>query len=150
MRFVMFEKTPSGYKICDGMIYWTNSSGDYHKEYGPAILYDTGNLCWYNHGVCTKRLNVENDEEQIKTIINNIDFKQIHSVMNFLNWKWGYENPHIPNIKELKAEVRRLLRSVKKFRNCDEPYIISYGCFEGYACKSGFGIKFVVDSWDTT
>lgn len=148
VKIVMTEKTLSGYQTFPDAIYWEDDTGEFHKKYGPAIMYASGQWHWYKNGEFIEGINIEDDDVQIKSIIKEIDFKKIHSVMKLLDWRWGY-NQTVPTVKELKFEANRILNGLKKHRTKAEPYYSQCGGFKGYASKAGFKLEFVLESWDT-
>ena len=48
----------------------------------------------------------------VQEILDDFDFEKVHSVMNFLNWQWANLG-HVPSVKDLEKEARRLLISLK-------------------------------------
>jgi hypothetical protein len=30
---------------------WSDEENDFHREDGPAVMYDTGSVSWYVHGI---------------------------------------------------------------------------------------------------
>lgn len=146
----MFEKTPTNYDSFPGAIYWKDDVGEFHRKHGPAVMYDSGLWIWYKNGEYVNKVNIEDDDVQIESIINEIDFKKINSVMTFLDWKWGMNDAHIPNIDELKEEAIRLLEIAKKYRNEKEGGFVMCGGFKATASKAGFTLEFIIESWETT
>lgn len=150
MRLVMFEKTPANYDTFPGAIYWKDDAGEFHRKHGPAVMYSTGQWVWYEHGEVIKKVNIEDDDMQIEDVIREIDFGKIQKVMTFLDWKWELYNSHVPNIDELIEEAKRLLNGVKIYRNNEEPGFFMCGGFKATACKAGFSLEFILESWETT
>ena len=146
----MFEKTPENYDTFPDAIFWKDDAGEFHRKHGPAVMYGTGQWVWYKHGEIIKRVNTEDDDVQIKEIIKEIDFGKIHTVMTFLDWRWGFHNAHVPSVEELIEEAERLLNGVKKYRDYEEPGYCMCGGFKATACKSGFSLEFILESWETS
>ena len=55
---------------------------------------------------------------KIKDIMEHFDFKKMHDVMNFLDWKWVKAKYGTPTIDELKIEAKRLLIDACIERTC--------------------------------
>lgn len=51
-------------------------------------------------------------DTMVREILDDFDFEKVHSVMNFLNWKW-VNLGHVPTVADLQAEASRLLVSLK-------------------------------------
>ena len=54
--------------------------------------------------------------KELKKVIDNVlrsfDFEKVHSVMQFLGWKWAFpksKGPSVPTVSEIREEARRLL-----------------------------------------
>lgn len=58
------------------------------------------------------------EREKIEDIIRDFDFKKVHDVMDFLDWKWAMSKEGVPTIEELQAEARRLLVEAVTERTC--------------------------------
>lgn len=48
---------------------------------------------------------------QIKRVMDNFDFKNVHKCMKLLSWKWFPKNK-IPTIQDLRIEARLLLMRI--------------------------------------
>lgn len=131
------------------MSYWKNSEGKFHRNNGPAVIYDTGQLVWYRNGKFIKKINTEEDDVQIEYILRNFDFEKTHFVMKAINWTWGI-NQQLPSIEDLKATAIYLLEEVRKYRYEEEPSYVSTGGFKATACKAGFELQFILESIHTT
>ena len=55
----------------------------------------------------TERVYLDPVNKMIDDIIENFDFKRVHSVMEHLNWKWIDKG--VPSIDDLKDTARHLL-----------------------------------------
>jgi hypothetical protein len=147
MYVVMVEKTLSGYKKGKDSIFWENGADTLHKKHGPAIMYESGVWTWYNHGYIVKSINVEDDDVQIKEILEEINFEKICKMMNSVGWTW--RNDPV-TVKILMQGALRFLDRAKQYRNSDEMLSVESGGFKASACKTGFKLEFTIDSWDTS
>lgn len=63
----------------------------------------------------------ETEKEKIESVMRHFDFKKVHDVMDFLDWKWYSATsgvPAVPSVDELKSEAKRLLVSACCERTC--------------------------------
>ena len=54
----------------------------------------------------------ETERNKINDIMKDFDFKRVHDVMSYLDWKWagcGSEKCGVPSVEKIKEEARRLL-----------------------------------------
>jgi hypothetical protein len=82
-------------------------------------------------------------DEQIKIILNQMDFKKIHGVMDFLGWTWkcDAEGKRTPTVQELKHFavhcMKRAWLSEDKFYNS--------GGFECEIIDNTIELKFIIE-----
>ncbi len=84
-------------------------------------------------------------EEQIKFILDDFDFKKIHSVMKFLTLKWKFNKDiyKVPNIAELRNAAELCLNKVAN--SPDEISHFSIGGFEADKIENTLELRFVLD-----
>lgn len=99
-------------------------------------------------------------EKMIDGIMSEFDFKQVHSVMNYLEWVWAGEG--VPTIESLRKTAERLLRGAMnsrlgEFKNEHHELGIANGtggfeakawCDETKTKIVALDLKFVLESWD--
>lgn len=105
-------------------------------------------------------------EKSTKDIIENLEFEKIHSVMEKLNWKWYTCSNRVPEVSDLKNQVRDMIRDC--FVEIDKIYYdgkgernyhIETGGFsvtiyqtinEGFGedPKTNVHVKFVLSDWE--
>lgn len=83
------------------------------------------------------------DEAKIEEIMKNFNFKNVHEIMKYLNWKWSMGNGKhkVPNLQEIQDEARRML--VDAVNGC--PY--STGGFEVSFNDGLLTLKFVLEEY---
>ena len=67
--------------------------------------------------------------EAIHEILENLDFENIHNVMQFLNWQW--RNEGVPSIEKLKEELLDMLTEMfdRGVEENQSEYMMSCGGF---------------------
>ncbi len=102
-----------------------------------------------------------NVQFQIDDIMDNFDFEKAHKVMTLLDWRWLSsldDSGKVPEIHELKACARRLLRNsffdatkakVKEYAISTGGFYAGYQYYEADKIHN-FELKFVVAEWDTS
>ena len=90
-----------------------------------------------------------NAKEHIDYVIQNFDFKKVHKVMTFLDWKWALIPTFgVPDIREMKKVARKLLVAMAKDG-------VEFGCWTGtggFKAIRGYDsleLSFEVDTWTT-
>lgn len=53
-------------------------------------------------------------DRRVKSVIEEVDWERIQSVMDFLNWEWCYAEEGVPNITELKDAAMKLFEDLFK------------------------------------
>jgi hypothetical protein len=93
-------------------------------------------------------------KKQIDEIMEEFDFKKVHSVMKYVDWRWVKDGDddfemEIPNIERMKETARRLLEeSAEKDR--EEYASIATGGFKATRYPGDhLGLEFVLADWDT-
>jgi hypothetical protein len=84
-------------------------------------------------------------KEQIKIILADCDFKLIHSVMNFLNWKWTYSNGEkkVPPVADLISIAEDCLNNVADSE--DKSATCSVGGFEAEKIEGILELRFNIE-----
>lgn len=99
-------------------------------------------------------------EKMIQSIIENFDWEETHSVMEFMGWKWSGQG--VPTIEDMMISAERLLRNSAESRlteykdeHWEQGIISATGGFEAQAwCNKtktdiiALDLKFVLNSWD--
>ena len=143
MHVVMLEKISPGYEENKYSITWRDELGRVHRKHGPAYMGIDGRWEWFVNGKFIDSINVEDDDVQIQEILQEFNFKKVHKVMKYLDWKWQGVSPSLETIKSV-AET--LLNNSKVYRSQNDPYPIETGGFRVSACKNGFSLEFIVES----
>ena len=108
----------------------------------------------------TERVYLDPVNKMIDDIIDNFDFKRVHSVMEHLNWQWAGKD--IPSIDNLKDTARYLLKGATfarlheyKHEHWEQGIHHGSGGFEATAfCNESkskidaLHLKFVLADWD--
>ena len=90
-------------------------------------------------------------EKILDSIMDNFDFKKVHEVMEFLNWKWAkIDGDGIPTVDDLRDEAARLLWDLVNSNN----EVIATGGFYVQKDFSDYddpwiSLKFVLEDWDS-
>jgi len=91
-------------------------------------------------------------EKLLDEIMENFDFKKVHNVMEFLDWKWASSTTAdaVPSIDEIKDEAARLLWDVV---NDPENEVIATGGLRVTKDFSDYrhpfiSLEFVLEEWD--
>jgi hypothetical protein len=84
-------------------------------------------------------------KEQIKMILADCNFKRIHSVMNFLNWKWTYSNGEkkVPPVADLISVAEDCLNNVVNSE--DKSVTCSVGGFEAEKIDGILELRFNIE-----
>lgn len=83
-------------------------------------------------------------DKQIKTeeIMKNFDFKKVHQIITFLDWKWYIDGEdRIPSIPELKSQARKMIE------DAFDGICYSTGGFETENYKGLLTLKFCLEEW---
>ena len=82
-------------------------------------------------------------KEQIKIIINQMDFKKIHSVMKFIGWTWkcDTEGKRVPTINELKIVATHCMKQAFFSEN----KIYNSGGFECEIINNTIELRFILE-----
>jgi len=85
------------------------------------------------------------NKEQIKLIMNDFDFKKIHSTMKFLNWKWSYENGEkkVPTVSDLISVAEFCLNKVAN--STDDSTTFNVGGFEADKKDNMLELRFILE-----
>jgi hypothetical protein len=84
-------------------------------------------------------------KEQIKLVLDEFDFKKVQSVMNFLNWKWKFENgSRVPSYQELEHNAKLQLEKVADAN--EENAIFELGGFEASKQDGVLQLRFILES----
>jgi hypothetical protein len=91
---------------------------------------------------------------RIEDIMNNFDFKKVHSVMVLMNWQWysSISKTGVPALREIKKTAKRLLNDAlicsRENKNVDIE--ISTGGFKArYAFSTdSLHLYFIISDWD--
>jgi hypothetical protein len=92
-------------------------------------------------------------EFQIETILEEVEFDKIRSVMIYLNWTWGL-NREQPSIDKLKNVAKKLLESVWDMPEDNESSMCWTGTGGFVAYKQYFdglkmlSLKFELTGWE--
>jgi hypothetical protein len=101
----------------------------------------------------------ENIQNKFDEILDNFDFEKVHRVMKLLNWEWMVSVGGVPEIQDLKAEVRARLKEV--YTNAKtlkrETYLtycgglkVQYSSGKDEAGDwESFEVDFVLENWRT-
>ena len=97
---------------------YENSLNDNTKEGGKTINY-----------YLNKPEGINQMLEAIHEILENLDFENIHNVMQFLNWQW--RNEGVPSIEKLKEELLNMLAEMfdRGVEENQSGYMMSCGGF---------------------
>lgn len=83
-------------------------------------------------------------DEQIKVILEDFDFKKVHSTMTFLNWEWKFENGRrVPSYQELEHNAKMQLR--KAWESKENYECVSLGGFEAVKMDGVLELRFVLE-----
>lgn len=87
---------------------------------------------------------------KIRDIMENFDFKKVHTIMEQLGWKWASCRFGVPTMEELKGEAKRLLTEA-----CVAKTHISTGGFRAVfeECWPGdpnpyVGLEFILEDYE--
>jgi len=58
------------------------------------------------------------EREKIADILRDFDFKKVHDVMHFLDWKWMSTKNRVPSVDEIRSEAHRLLVDAANEKTC--------------------------------
>ncbi len=102
-----------------------------------------------------KRTGVNDD---IKYIIENFDFQNVHQVMTLMDWRWFNTEcvNSVPTVDELKELSGKLLRDASGMASKSSEFGLNYACESGglraeainYDGEIYLSLSFVVESWD--
>ena len=92
-------------------------------------------------------------DEHIHEVMDELDFQRIYRAMLHLNWQWASAEDGVPNIPEMRKQVRKLMKTAFEdcFRYKEDRYTIGTGGFEvtyDRECDF-FDVKFVLTEWRT-
>jgi hypothetical protein len=96
---------------------------------------------------------MQNEQDDIETILDEFDFEKAHQAMTALNWKWA-TSAGVPTIGELRKHARMLLNCAKN-ANSEEPdyltasggFYVSRNLYPGNA-KRYYSLSFIVSEWN--
>jgi hypothetical protein len=85
------------------------------------------------------------NKEQIKHILADFNFKRIHSVMTFLDWKWNFNNKEIkvPEVKDLISIATHCLNEVSNSE--DSSALCTMGGFEAEKIEGTLELRFILE-----
>lgn len=96
---------------------------------------------------------MQNEENDIETILDEFDFEKVHQAMTALNWTWATSDG-VPTIGELRKCARTLLNYAKHANSEESDYMTATGGFYvsrnlylGNA-KRYYSLSFVVREWN--
>lgn len=96
---------------------------------------------------------MQNEQQDIETILDEFDFHKVQKAMEALDWTWA-SSAGVPAIGELRRCARRLLKYATDADIAVPEYMTGTGGFEvsrhlypGDA-KRYYSLKFVVSDWN--
>lgn len=86
-----------------------------------------------------------NKQEIIDEIMDFFDFERVHKVMEALNWTWTATNGNVPEVCQLRRQVRSMLNLLID-KNLES---LETGGFSVTKDSNGYiKCSFIVDSWE--
>lgn len=97
-----------------------------------------------------ENLKNKTNQELIDEILDNFEFEKVHKVMTFLDWRWVGV---LPDVADLRAQARKLLKECLKFRGEKPRHIETGGFMAEYNLEEEDGyelltLSFILNSWE--
>jgi hypothetical protein len=91
-------------------------------------------------------------DEHIHEVLDELDFQRIYRAMLHLNWQWASAEDGVPNIPEMRKQVRKLMKST--YSEAMANHRNSGTCIGGFDVDYDyehdiFDVKFVLAEWRT-
>ena len=109
------------FKIKDGIIKIWNSKYDYFMVDDKISEFESYEDFFERMNDITFTIVIDSCQEKIDTILRCFNFREMHKIMEFLNWSWDHHGYiHVPSLIELHDEAERLLNNVYNY--CEEDH----------------------------
>ncbi len=96
---------------------------------------------------------MQNEQNDIETILDEFDFEKVHQAMTALNWTWA-TSAGVPTIGEMRRCARMLLNYVKNADSDEPDYMTATGGFHASRnlypgdAKRYYSLSFVLREWN--